>query len=240
MIGTLSYPRTVSHTGRRFSFIRGGGVHYLAVASRRCPSQLERYRSTPIILFFGKGASLGTLHIIGVMNAHRTASCKAHVYTSFLRSLGMLYPSILMIDNLTCKISVGTRHTTLTGRLSAMKILTRNLSHVCPCIRQGATVSVLSGNKLLARFLAKAGPSHRGFIDHGHVITNVYSTAVIVRSTRGNNSLVATRLTRNCRQSYFTFPKHLGSRCSGNYGRLVQSGGTSLLLSTRSFMSTVN
>lgn len=240
MIATLSYPTTFLHTRRRVRFMRGGHLSYLALGSRTCPSHLHRYRSTPVMLFFGKGASFGHLRIVSVMNAHHTASCNGRFYTSFLHSLTILYPSILMMDKLTCKVSVRTRQTTLTGRLPAITILTRKLSHVCPCIRQGATVSVLTRNKLLARFLAKAGPSGRGFIDHGHVITNVDSTAVIIRSTTGKNSLVATRLTRKCRHSYFTIPKHIASRSSVNYGQLVHSGGTTLVRDTRRFIRVVN
>lgn len=227
------------HTKRRCRFTRGGRVRYLALTSRHCPSHLHRYSSTPVTLFFGKGTSLGTLHVVGVMNAHGTARCNGRLYTSFLHSLGVLYPRMLIMDKLTCNVSVRTRHTTLTGDLPAVNMLTRKLSHVCPSIRQGATISVLRRNNLLARFLAKAGPSGRGFVDHGHVMTNVTSTAVIIRSTTGNNSLVATSVTRDCRHSYFTFPKHAVSTSSVNYGRLVHSGGTTLLLSTRSFIGTV-
>lgn len=240
MITTLSSPRTLGHTRRRCRFTQGGHVSYFALTSRSCPSHLQRYSSTPIILFFGKGTGLGTLRVVGVIKAHGTASCKGRVYIDFLRRLRVLYPSILMIDKLTCKVSVGTRHSTLSIRLPAIKMLTRKLSHVCPSLRHGATVSVLQRNKLLARFLSKAGPSGRGFVDQGHVITNVDSTAVIIRSTTGNNSLVATSVTKDCRHSYFTFPKQIASRCSGKYGRLVRSGGTILLRSTSSFIGTVN
>lgn len=239
VVATLGGSRTFQHTRRRLAFYRGGRVHYLALGSRNCPNHLHRYSSTPLTLFCQKGTSLGTLRIVGVMKAHRTAPCKRSVYAHFLTSLSILYPGTLVIDKLTCNVSVRTRHTTLRGRFGAVNILTRKLSHVCPTRRQGATIDVLRRKNLLARFADKAGPSERGFIGQGHVITNVDSTAIIVRSTTGKKTLVATRLTRDCRQSYFTFPKQYGSRCSVNYGGLVEGGRTILVASTRSLIGTV-
>ncbi len=230
----------LKQTRRRVGFTRSGHVRYLYVKSTSCPSHLRRYSSTPVLLCCGKGTGLGEVHIVGVIKAHRYARCKGSVYHRFLTRLGHFYPSILIIDKLTCNISVGTRHRTLTGKVSAINILTRKLSRVCPQVRHSATMRVISRNKLLARFVDRAGTSGIGFIHHGHVMTNVASTAVMIRSTRGNNTLVATGLTAACRHSMFTFPKQINSHCSVNYGHLVHSGGTSLLRGTRSFMRTVN
>lgn len=173
------------------------------------------------------------------MNAHGTASCNGILYRHFVRRLDALVPSILVIDKLTCNVSVRTRHRTLARKFSAINMLTRNLSHVCPTMRHHATARVLARNKLLARFVDNAGPSQRGFIGQGHVMTNVDSTALIMRSNPGNNSLVATRVTRDCRHSYFTFPNHMNSACSANYGLLVRGGHTTLVRNTRSIMGTV-
>lgn len=235
----VGHPRVLRQTRGRLTFVRGGGVSYCCLASASCPIHLERYPSTPVLFCFGKGAGLSTAHVVDVINAHGTARCNQRLARSLVGSLTGIVPSLLIIDKLTCNVSVYTRQGTLCGQLPAITILTRNLSHVCPSYRQGATIRVLRSNNLLASFPDNARPSHPGFLQEGQVITKVSSYAVIIRSTRGKNSLMATSVTFSCNQSICDFPKHINSDRSGKYGGLVQRGGTNLVASTSSLLSTL-
>ncbi len=239
LMSTLGDPSTRHQTRRRLSFVSGRRVSYLNCRSRKCPSELHRYSSTPVLLFCQNGAGLGPHHIIDVMNAHGYASCKHSLYSDFIESLTLRYPSMLVIDKLTCNVSMYTRHTTLGRDLTAMNMLTRNLSQVCPSIRHGVTTQVAAYKKLLARCIDFASPRHRGFLRHGHVITKVSSTALIMRSTAGKKTLMATGVTGDCKHSYFTFPNQAISGTSTNYRHLVHRRRTTLVASTSSFVRTV-
>lgn len=241
LIGTVrGYSRTQGHTRRRLRCSVECNVRPVAVGSRHCPRQLGSYSSTPLVLFCGNGTGLGRRQVVGVIKAHRYAPCNRSLVHHFVASLGRLSPHILVIDNLTCNISVITRERTLTDNCRAINILTRNLSSLCPHRRQRATTGVVRRNNLLARFLAHAGTSGVGFIHHGQVITKVSSTYVLVRDTTRNKNLVAYSVSRSCNESIFAFPNEVNSCCDRNYGGLVHGGNTALVADTRSFIGSVH
>lgn len=150
----------------------------------------------------------------------------------------LIIRNVAVIDKLTGKVSGVIRTCTVRGNKTAVKIVKAKLSIACPergtSLRQG----VVTRRLIVDRCPLNSGPRHCRFPVQGHLVTGLSSTALIVRTARGDKDLVATGLTLRRGQSIFTIPKGVADRLDINAGRLVGTN-TTYILGTASILRRV-
>lgn len=115
---------------------------------------------------------------------------------------------IAIISNNTQKVSDTTRRKTLHKRDPAIITLTYKLSRMCPPRGGGLFRGVVSGNNaVVSRCPPKAPPLKERFPTEGEVVTKVDQNVLIMRTTRQDNTLVASSFTLRRKQSIFSIPK---------------------------------
>ncbi len=170
-----------------------------------------------------------------VIKAHVPSLCNHRATRGFTHKVTTT--NCIIIDNVTHNVSATSRHNTLTTRKQAVKILNKTLSHFCPGRGVPLTQRVIRGNKVIVdRCPFNQDTSGRAFPVQGHVIDNVDRKALIMRTTLGDNSLVATNLTLRRNEAIVTIPKHVSMPSTRNYGGLVGSN-TTLIVDMSSILS---